>query len=112
MCRSEWLTPQAAILMRTSPAFGSGCRSSSMRSGAPTAESTAAFTAMMLLENEDVVEGLDASLALPLPDDFVGGVELEDMRTGEPRLMSQPVGDDEVAVRQSLRGREPVDLEI
>src|SRR6185436_15539290 len=112
MCRSEWQTPQAAILMRTSPSLGSGWRSSSIRSGVPTAERTAAFTATMLLENEDVVERLDARGVLPLPHDLVGGVELENVGAGEPRLMAQPVRDDEIAVPQRLGGREPVDLEV
>src|SRR6185503_537832 len=112
MCRSEWHTPQAAILIRTSPFFGSGWRSSSIRIGLPTAERTAAFTGTMLLENQDVVEGLDARRLLPLPHELVGGVELEDVGAGEPRLVAQPVRDDEIPVLERLGGREPVDIEV
>src|SRR5262245_38997283 len=112
MWRSEWQTPQAAILIRTSPSLGSGSRSSSIRSGVPTAERTAAFTATMLLENEDVVERLDALGILPLPHELVGGVELENMGAGESRLVSEPVRDDQIAVREGLGRREPVDLQV
>src|SRR4051812_44943895 len=41
--RSVWQTPQAVTLTRTSPERGTGTATSSIVSGRPTSESTAAF---------------------------------------------------------------------
>src|SRR5262245_59114142 len=70
--RSEWQTPQAETLIRTSSAFGRGVGISSMASGDPAALRTAAFMGPL-----SILEGTRPLRGPALDHDFLVGVELD-----------------------------------